>query len=182
MPDSTPDDASMQLCVSQAEEAIDCHCGSAFDAFDGVERARKVAVGGGWMTIQMYRPIAAVTKIEIIDYRGAALWTTVTTDQLIIEDLGLSVRMGNYWFEAHAPGMPTCPSGRLLARVTYTAGYTDIPYSLQGICNDLAGFYYKRREAPTGAAAVPGVGAVQSGLEMPPSIMASLDGWKNVPV
>jgi hypothetical protein len=182
MPDSTPDDTSVQLCISRAEETIDCYCGSAFDAFSGIERARKISVGGGWMTIQMYRPIVAVSKIETIDTRGVATWATVATDQLILEDLGLSARMGNYWFEAHVPGLPTYPSGRLLARVTYTAGYTDIPYSLQGICNSLAAFYYKRRELPTGAGAIPGVGAVAAGLEMPADLMAALDGWKNVAV
>lgn len=185
MPDPTPDDPAMAMCIAWAEEQVDCHTGSEFQAFTGTEAALDVSVDRyGALILHMYRPIVSISQVQILDPAGPLTWMIPTAVLMDVMPLGESARLGNYSAKVFTQPRFSGPlyKGRLMAQVTYTAGWATIPQSLQTCCLELAAFRYKRRDLPSGASAIPGVGAVAAGLEMPSDLMSFLDGWRNLPV
>ena len=181
----TDTDTELTWAVGRAEEAIDCFCGTQFQAQNLThEQPRAVWVNSyGGLVCQMHYPITAVTAIDIMDrYTGHTDWQTTVIKEAFVETLADSPIMANYRFEAilSSPGIGARPTGAIRARVTYTAGYSTIPQSLAGITARAAHFYYLQRDAPNVTTVSAELGVMQVPLDLPPDVTSALMSWRNL--
>ena len=179
------DDASLTLAILRAEEAIDCFCGSRFEAQTLVlQQPRTCWIdGNGWLNCQMHYPLTAVTAVEVMDIvNGATDWTSATIKQVFVAALEDSPAMRNYRFRAYlsSPTMGPRATGDIAVQVSYAAGYSTIPGSLQGMSNRLSHFYYLQRDAPASKTVSAELGTMEIPLDMPPDIARALMSWRNL--
>ena len=181
----TPDDSILAQCIQRAEMEFDRHCGVKFDAGTVAEAQAFIPFvdGMGWLHLfaRERAPVTAVTAVAIRDLVTRSAWTTIT---LTADDILLPINDGYAHPDSgHVklypnPVLPQRSTGQILARWSYTGGFSTIPESMKALIARLSWWIYKLREAPMAQIAVPSMGIMQIPIRIAPDIAADIDLWK----
>ena len=184
VPTDDENDTALTLAIDRAEEAIDCFCGTRFEAQTLTREWPRTCWidGNGWLNCHMHYPLSGpITAISVMDVvNGATDWTATVIKQQFVWPLEDSPSMRNFRFRAYlsSPVLGPRATGDIMAQVSYPAGYASIPLSLQGMAVRLAHFMYLQRDA--GVSKVVELGSMEIPLDMPGDIVEALRSWRNL--
>lgn len=181
----TPDDSILAQSLQRAEMEFDRHCGMQFNVGTVTQAQAFIPFvdGQGWLHLfaRERAPVTAVTAVSIRDLMTRSAWETIT---LAADDIILPVNDGYaHPDSAHVklypnPSLESRSTGQILARWTYTGGFSTIPQSLKAIIARLSWWIYKLREAPMAKITMPALGIMEIPIRIPPDIAADIDVWK----
>lgn len=184
---TTGDDPAILLAIARAEEAIDCACGTSFDARTVTLRRPEIAFvdAYGWLHAQMYYPIETVSAVQVMDMIGGdTTYTSITLTTVELQHSTLDYPneapvFDSYWLQVYSssPLLPSRAVGQMRAQVTYTGGFSTIPSVIESVTDRLAWWFYKIREAPMGRIATLTMPVMEVPLDFPPDVAATLKSW-----
>jgi uncharacterized phiE125 gp8 family phage protein len=120
----TTDDGLVEFLINAASSAIENKCKRKFKEQTYTDEEYD---GNGFVRLYLQQyPVKSVTSVFIDD-------TEISADQYKIKkNNGALIRKGSFW-----------PTGDINILVTYTAGYTEIPFDLELACKHLVMSYFK---------------------------------------
>lgn len=165
-------------CINEASDMINDHCNRPLKSADYVHYLN--GQGGDTLSLPYY-PVTEVTEIKTIAYDGSedALLSGSDTvsNTVVLDDSSLFLRKGYYF-----------PRGRKNIKVSYSAGYEDIPNDVKKVCKEVAAMIYKESKGGEDKLGVrsesKGVGATVSKTFYQDSekLLAGLDSYRKLNV
>jgi uncharacterized phiE125 gp8 family phage protein len=122
--EGTSDDGLIEFLINAASSAIENHCKRKLKEQTFTDEEYD---GNGLKTMHLQQyPVKSITSVTVDD-------TALATDDYKVKKRnGALIRVGSIW-----------PEGDINILVTYTAGYTFIPYDLELACKHLVMSYFK---------------------------------------
>jgi hypothetical protein len=189
----TPDDALLTNCILDAETRFEQITGTGYDehSLTMVQAFTPFVTPDGFIHLfaRERGPVSAVSAIQYRDIAGGVpTWQTLTwaTDDIILPyqnilDVDAHPSPDSWHVRVYAPTLGPRSTGQILARWSYTGGYTTTPLALMNLIAGFATWIYKlRREAPLGVVSNQALGTFSAPLNVPPDILATCNNWKPV--
>lgn len=185
---NTPDDTLLSDSIFRAEALFDLTCGTGFDqqTYSNVQAFQTWVDRYGWLHLLARErgPVTAVSAVQIRNINAGTPWESLTfvADDLILPPYDANYPRPESWHVRVFPATALSPSptGTILARWSYTGGYSSIPQGLQNIIARLAWWIYKLREAPVAKIVNMPLGTMTVPLDVPPDIRRDIELWRPV--
>lgn len=188
----SPDDTLLSDCILQAEAAFDMVTGTGFDqqTYTRVQSFLTFVDGNGWLHLfaRERGPVTAVSAVQVrIIGAGSSTWDTVTwnaTDDIVLPPFATSdtyprPESWHVWLWPAQP-LPSCATGQIMARWSYTGGFATIPPSLSLLIAEYANFLYRSREAPIGVTINGPMASMTVPSNVPPEFRKQFAMWTPV--
>ena len=181
------DDEALLEAIARAEDTVDAYCGTRFDYDpERVDICDDVVVDrGGLLHLHVTRPIAALTTVEVMGLPAAGSWSPIGySTEMVDGRVAQSATPRAESYRARVlPDSALSPSGRYryLARVTYEAGYRNIPVEMRALVNRVAWWYAKLRDVPVGSVQDVTSGTLVIPQGFPKDALGQMRAWRDLP-
>lgn len=183
----TPDDELLSGCIARAELEFDAINGAAMDEVTWVmvNAFTPFVDGKGWLHLfaRENAPVTEVTAVQIRDLKGQNLWIDLSfvNDNVIYPpNDGRPHPDSRHVYIIPSVALSPRSTGEILARWTYTGGYSTIPSGIKNTIQRFAWWIYKLRESPMYQITIPSMGIMQIPLRIPPDIDSAIRLWQTV--
>lgn len=139
------DDARLETLITSVSQLVKTYCANAFVDYFDTDKVELLTLDDPGFFIQVTEsPIVSVTSIEERTNYGSAyvVLTAEAFDYYVDMDT-------DSIFRTSSSGYVNWPVGPGAVKVTYKAGYSDVPMDLKLACFDIVKYYFKEEYKPT---------------------------------
>lgn len=172
------DDYNLSQLITSVSQLIKTYCGNTFVDFYSTNKVETFTIDWNTHLVQLTEsPVNAIVSVETRDSVTSSYSTVQTTDYYLDSNTDTV-------FYVTGSSYKNWPRGAGSVRVTYTAGYQNLPSDLKLAVIDLITYYYrdeyKERKTLAGATLQnPGSSSQDSSVAFPDHIKRVLDLYKN---
>jgi len=172
------DDYNLSQLIVSVSQLVKTYCGNSFVDFHSTNKVETFSINWETTLIQLTEsPVNTIVSVEIRDSVTSSYSTVQTTDYYLDSNTDTV-------FYVTGSSYKNWPRGPGAVRITYTAGYQNLPSDLKLAVIDLITYYYrdeyKERRTLAGATLQnPGSSSQDSSVAFPDHIKRVLDLYKN---
>ena len=172
------DDYNLSQLITSVSQLIKTYCGNTFVDFYSTNKVETFTIDWNTHLVQLTEsPVNTIVSVETRDSVTSSYSTVQTTDYYLDSNTDTV-------FYVTGSSYKNWPRGAGSVRVTYTAGYQNLPSDLKLAVIDLITYYYrdeyKERKTLAGATLQnPGSSSQDSSVAFPDHIKRVLDLYKN---
>jgi len=172
------DDYNLSQLIVSVSQLVKTYCGNSFVDFYSTNKVETFSINWETTLIQLTEsPVNTIVSVEIRDSVTSSYSTVQTTDYYLDSNTDTV-------FYVTGSSYKNWPRGPGAVRITYTAGYQNLPSDLKLAVIDLITYYYrdeyKERRTLAGATLQnPGSSSQDSSVAFPDHIKRVLDLYKN---
>ena len=172
------DDYNLSQLITSVSQLIKTYCGNTFVDFYSTNKVETFTMDWNTHLVQLTEsPVNTIVSVETRDSVTSSYSTVQTTDYYLDSNTDTV-------FYVTGSSYKNWPRGAGSVRVTYTAGYQNLPSDLKLAVIDLITYYYrdeyKERKTLAGATLQnPGSSSQDSSVAFPDHIKRVLDLYKN---
>lgn len=172
------DDYNLSQLITSVSQLVKTYCGNTFVDFYSTNKVETFTIDWNTHLVQLTEsPVNTIVSVETRDSVTSSYSTVQTTDYYLDSNTDTV-------FYVTGSSYKNWPRGAGSVRVTYTAGYQNLPSDLKLAVIDLITYYYrdeyKERKTLAGATLQnPGSSSQDSSVAFPDHIKRVLDLYKN---
>lgn len=172
------DDYNLSQLITSVSQLIKTYCGNSFIDYYATNKVETFSIDWNTHLVQLTEsPVNTIVSVETRDSVTSSYSTVQTTDYYLDSNTDTV-------FYVTGSSYKNWPKGPGSVRVTYTAGYQNLPSDLKLAVIDLITYYYrdeyKERRSLAGATLQnPGSSSQDSSVAFPDHIKRVLDLYKN---